>query len=102
MTKWLDRPKVAALCGFCWTDDVNAECPEHGREAEREKDASHALLEIGRLKADNARLRALVNEKANAQFECAWCGREKPGGMSTGRIEHARDCRACTPEGVVK
>lgn len=85
--------RVVAPCSYCWIDDVNAECPEHGWEAV--------------LRADNARLRALVKGvewegctgRDSAQA-CPWCGAEKI--TSSGSEPHAATCPAFTSDGSVK
>ena len=97
MSDWLKREKTLAECGFCWTDDINWECPEHGREAMRDAALAHFKALGENLKADNARLRALVKageRGTNAYPVCPWC--EWDGGG------HRADCAAFTPEGVVK
>lgn len=97
MSDWLKRERIPAECGFCWTDDTNAECPEHGHDAMRDAALTHFKALSENLAADNARLRALVKagERGTAAYvACPWC--EWQDGA------HAPDCAAFTPNGVVK
>lgn len=84
-----------------------------GCESDHEENASFALLEIGRLKTDNARLRALVKAGCKAGedlVECPWCihmhsdeRNQRAARLGTiGNYIHALDCPAFTPEGEVR
>ena len=108
MSDWLKREKTLAECGFCWTDDINWECPEHGREAMRDAALAHFKALSENLKADNARLRALVKDSewhaGDREGWCQFCGSMDDGadGMALKEDLHSPRCPAFTPEGVVK
>ena len=61
----------------------------------------------GDLRADNARLRALVKDaERNIESECSWCGadrsRTERNNDASAYEPHAAHCPAFTPDGVVK
>lgn len=59
-----------------------------------------ACDDLDALKADNARLRALVKAaEFGPNHRCSWCGAER---YVKGSDPHAPDCPAFTADGVVK
>lgn len=69
------------------------------------RDSLVLVTEVRRLRAENERLRGLIetaNQGADAD-DCGWCGRPNIAiNKHAGRPCHATDCPAFTVDGVVK
>ena len=115
----IDLERIEALLDEDWSAAVAGEREAALREVvpelrrlESGAAAAFAAIELltqaaGTLKADNARLRALVKESewhaGDREGWCQFCGSLPDGadGMASDD-RHSPDCRAFTPGGVVK